>query len=63
MQSLDYDGAVAVLSAVANQWARDAQRDEKALATLARWLEVEPEALRGRLQATQPPRREPRLEV
>lgn len=60
MQSLpDISAPLALLSAIANQWAKDAQRgDANALETLARWLDVEPETLRDRLNAQRPPTRQ-----
>lgn len=54
----DIDAPLALLSAIANQWARDAQRDANALETLARWLGMEPEDLARRLDAQRPPTRQ-----
>ncbi len=60
MQSLpEFDAALALLSAVANEWAADARRgDANALETLATWLGTDPETLRDRLNATQTPTRQ-----
>lgn len=55
----EIDASLALLSAIANQWARDAQRgDVGALESLARWLGMEPETLQDRLNAQRPPTRQ-----
>jgi hypothetical protein len=47
--TLDPDGCLALLCAVARQWARDAARDPHELALLAGWLDMAPGDLLARL--------------
>lgn len=47
--TIDPDGCIRLLCAVAKQWARDAQRDESELALLAGWLDMPTDDLRRRL--------------
>ena len=56
MATIDLEGAVSLLGAVARQWMQDAKQDPHELALLAQWLGMEPEALR-RLLSTPPPER------
>ncbi len=48
-RNLDPDALLALLCAVARQWARDAQRDPHELDLLASWLGMEPAALADQL--------------
>lgn len=50
------DACIALWAAVLRQWARDARHNPAALASLARWLRMEPDTLRQRLDAGYQPR-------
>lgn len=47
--NLDLNACVALLCAVARQWAQDARRDPHELALLAGWLDMAPGELLARL--------------
>lgn len=47
---VDFDGAVALLGAVARQWLKDAKTNPDELASLAAWLGLRPDELQRRLQ-------------
>ncbi|MEI2692655.1 MAG: hypothetical protein V9H69_24185 [Anaerolineae bacterium] len=53
---LNDDALVNLLCAIAQRWAKDAQRDPHELALLAQWLGMEPEDLRRLLATPQPER-------
>ena len=49
LPDLDFDACVDLLTAIGRRWVLDARRNQAELIGLARWLDLEPDELRHRL--------------